>query len=105
MPFGLVPILAQVFTVAVGDRQELRLVANENDSYYEAENVANASVRLDGRRSTVGLRYTPSVIVSPLENESGGFRRTAYVLHRVGLDGSIGWQPSRRSTWTLSQTA
>jgi hypothetical protein len=105
MPFGLVPILAQVFTVAVGDRQELRLVANENDTYYEAENAANASLRLDGRRSTVGLTYAPSIIVSPLENESGGFQRTTYVLHRVGLDGSIGWQPSRRSTWTLSQTA
>jgi hypothetical protein len=104
MPFALVPILAQVFTVTAGDRAEVRLVANENDTYYEAEDDANVTMRLDGRRSTVGLSYSPSVIVSPLENESGGLRRTAYVFHRVGLDGSIGWQPSRRTTFTLSQT-
>jgi len=94
-----------VFTVAVGDRAELRWIANEDDTYYEAEDGAQISARLDGRRSTVGLAYSPSIVVSPLERESDGRPRTVYILHRVGLDASIGWQLSRRTSLTLSQTA
>src|SRR5262245_21157686 len=105
MPLGIVPVLAQVFTVAVGDRAEVRWIANRDDNYYEAEDAAFTTARLDGKNSTVGLTYRPSIVVSPLERESGGRPRTVFIFHRVGLDASIGWNSSHRTSWKLSQNA
>jgi hypothetical protein len=105
MPLGVVPILAQVFTVAVGDRAEVRWIANESDTYYEAEDSALVSATLEAGQTSVGIAYRPSVIISPLEQRSGGRTREAFFFHKVQADASIKWQSSRRTSWQATQQA
>jgi hypothetical protein len=56
------PILAQVVTVAVGDRSEARVVVNDTTEY-EAANRPSVGVGMAWRRFTLQLAYSPSFTV------------------------------------------
>jgi len=108
MGWGILPILAQTLTIAAADRAELRLVAeraNESwDTRFEAEDAATLAAALTSSNSVIGLQYSPSVIVTPLEGTAEG-ERTIGVFHRLGAGAAITWRTSRRTTLIASQGA
>jgi len=76
MPFLSAAILAQVLTVGVGDRLEGRALSSTTDKRFEAEDAAYVSAGLDLDWLDARATYSPSLLLSPIEEETRVFALT-----------------------------
>lgn len=105
MSFLLIPLFAQLATVTVGDRTDVRYssgVAN----HYEGATRPSAQLRLDWPEYTLSFGYGASLTVTPLEsrprdllvyhtafvNTAYRFRRSVLSLSSTGLLGEVNFQ-------------
>jgi hypothetical protein len=93
----LAPLLAQLVTLAVGDRVEGHYVLSQT-KYFESSNTTTPGVALtlDWRRAELGFGYQPTFTVVPLEKTP----RSVLLIHRAALDGRYRW---RRTSLALSE--
>ena len=97
----VVPILAQTIGFGVGDRVEARALTSPDDNRLEAEMRGFAGVSFDSKPLTLNLRYSPKVVVTPLEEPE----REATLVNDIGADAEIRvpLYEARRTTLTLRQ--
>ena len=95
------PIFAQLITLGVADRSEVRYLRQEADKLTPAvqrwEASTNPDVRLSfrTRRSTLTLAYVPSLLITPLDHPP----RQRLLFHNIRLLESYTWQ---RTTLSFS---
>jgi hypothetical protein len=96
----LAPVLAQLVTLALGDRIEAHYVADRTSRYFEAMNtmVPGAALSLDWKRATVGVGYLPTLTFVPLIHTP----REVYLYHRGLVTGQYRF---RHTTIGISQLA
>jgi hypothetical protein len=90
------PILAQLVTLGVSDRTEVRHVIAQ-DSYSEVATMPRVGLNFGWRHTTLTLSYGPSITVSPLEAKDP----YVYIFHSATLTMSQRWQ---RTTLSLTQS-
>lgn len=90
----LAPVLAQIVSLQLADRTEARYLDYEDD-IYEASTSPSVQLSSGWKRSDVTLSYSPSLTLSPLEEQP----RTLAVYHSLGLNAGYRW---RRSSLTLA---
>jgi hypothetical protein len=77
MPLLALPILAQALTLGAADRIELRWVTLPQDNVWMVEDRAAASINLRWRHFSLGAEYSPSVLLSPLDDPQPALFQTA----------------------------
>lgn len=96
MPSILGPILAQLVTLAVGDRTETRVVHAQN-TYAEAGTYPRAGLTFGWKHSTLSISYGPSLTLGPLESKD----RELTVFHSGAISALYKW---RRTVLTVSES-
>lgn len=96
----LAPILAQLVTLALGDRIEGHYIINDHRQYFEGSNITTAGARLtlDWRRASLTFGYAPVLTIVPLVSTPREF----LLYHRALLGGQYRF---RRTTLSLAATA
>jgi hypothetical protein len=89
------PILAQVVTVGVADRTEVRYIES-GDKYAEASTSPRANLNALWRHTGLNLSYGSSLTLTPLASDS----RQLLVFHAASLGGAYHWG---RTAVTLSE--
>jgi hypothetical protein len=83
MVLPLAPILAQVLSAGVGDGIEARYVNESDTRRLEAENRAYARVGIEYPWLQLDLTYSPSVLLSPLEEKPRELSVTHTIIGRA----------------------
>ena len=91
------PLLAQVATLSVADRTEARYIGSD-DSHGEASTRPLAGLAVGWRHFLLGLGYSPSLTVLPLEHKP----RDYLIFHSAYVSGSYVWE---HSVFTLTEAA
>ncbi|HYP74522.1 MAG TPA: hypothetical protein VER12_01120 [Polyangiaceae bacterium] len=95
---SLGPVLAQLATLSLGDRSEVRYIAPE-DKHYEATTRPFVALGLRTRQLTLAAGYSPSITVIPLEDNA---TREVLLFHTLYLAVTRTWG----RTWlTVSENA
>ncbi len=89
------PILAQLVTLGVADRTELRYI-DSDDKYFEAATSPRAALNFGWKHTTLSLGYGPSITLTPLDSMAPD----VLVFHTAGISMSYHW---RHTTVTASQ--
>jgi hypothetical protein len=89
------PILAQLVTLGVSDRTEVRHVVTD-ESYSEVATNPRVALNFGWKHATLSLGYSPALTVTPLDNDP-----TLIVYHSGTVAASNRWQ---RTTVTASES-
>jgi len=91
------PILAQLVTLGVSDRTEVRHIASDIN-YSEVATLPRAGLDFGWKHTRLSLGYGPSITVTPLQAENPN----VLIFHAAAIALSQRWQ---RTTLTLSESA
>ncbi|MES1174354.1 MAG: hypothetical protein ABUL62_08490 [Myxococcales bacterium] len=89
------PILAQIVTLGVGERTELRYIA-QNDKYFEAAVSPRAALSFGWKHTSLNFAYYPSFTFTPLNSHA-----QTLVFHNALVSSTYRW---RKTTVTAIET-